>query len=437
MRAAAVVASALILAVCTGEGQPRGKPAVAEALKDVLGLVIPESGASVADLERLDVDVAGTTAVVGYPANRVTAWDLVSRKKTGEILLWPGSRLRALSPDGKTFAATDGKGELSVWDISGRRQVTSVRADFFGLGFSPTGDRLAFGGDDGITVLDTSTGELTARLTATELQPLLPDSDLGDGDPGTVGSGEKDPVNQVYFAANGTIVGSSSSYWLTWRPGTEPVVVAPDYSLRMSAMSPDRSSLLLVSRLGLFTWDVGSRKQVGAAELPGGDINSIDGVTYDATGSSLVVVRQERFPVDGAYTFTRVVEHIESYRLPDMDPAQSTTVSYFTGAYAERYSGTGATAGDLVLVTVGSENLIMQDGALITGPGLATCARDMICREGFALRRTGGRSTLMKWMYGRWRPMVEGHALTRSGLEGQGLYAPYVARLFPEANVAG
>lgn len=440
---AVIVALVLVLAGCTEKGQsgggvaerPADRPAVALGLRDVLDLVIPESEVSVADLERLDVDVAGTTAVVGYPANRVTVWDLASRDKTGEILLPPGSGLLELSPDGKSLAASDGKGVLSVWNIPERRQVTSMRAEFFGLGFSPGGDRLAFGSDDGITVLDTRTGAVTARLTASEMRPLLPDSDLGDGEPGIVGSGEKDPVNEVHFTADGTIVASSFSYWLSWRPGGEPVVVAPDYGLRTSVLSPDRSRLLLVSELGLFTWDVDARKQVGTAELPGGDINSIDGVTYDATGSSLIVLWQERFPVDPAYTFTRVVEHIDSYRLPALDPIRSDTVTYFTGAFTERRSATGGTSGDLVLVTVGSEHLIMRDGLLITGPEFAVCAGGITCREGFALQHQGGYFTLMKWMYGRWRPMVAGERLTRTDLEREGLYAPYVAGLFPEANV--
>ncbi|WBB47326.1 WD40 repeat domain-containing protein [Verrucosispora sp. WMMA2044] len=430
----------LVLAGCTEKSQPDGKsierqadrPAVAEALKEVLDLVLPEAGASVADLERVDVDVAGTTAVVGYPANRVTAWDLVSRNQIGEILLPPDSRLRALSPDGEILAAADDNGELSLWNVPGQQHITSVRADFFDVGFfdvgfSSSGDRLAVGGG-GITVLDTRTGEVTAQMTAADLHPLLPESELGGGAP--------DPVNQVYFTADDAIVASSFSYWLIWRPGTEPVVVAPDYGIRMSVLSPDRSRLLLVSDLGLFTWDIVARQQVSAAELPGGDINSIDGAIYDATGNSLIVVWQERFPVDPSYTFTRVVEHVDTFELPDMDPVRSEAVTYFTGVYVERLSGAVAASGDLVLVTVGAEHLIMQEGALTTGPGFAVCAAGMTCREGFALQRDGDRSTVMMWMYGRWRPILEGQPLTSFDLERHGLYTPYMAQLFPEANIS-
>ena len=108
----------------------------------------------------------------------VAAWhEVVLRSGDGATLLGrlvgdsPRVEALAFSPDGKQLAVAGGApsefGEVQVWDLAERKLVRSIKAStdcFFGVSWSPDGQRLAVGcADKLVRAFDAATGRETMR----------------------------------------------------------------------------------------------------------------------------------------------------------------------------------------------------------------------------------------------------------------------------------
>jgi WD40 repeat protein len=94
----------------------------------------------------------GETLALGWDWPMVRRWEVTSGR---ELLALPGKLSHvlsvAISPDGKTLAATGNFGStgLWLWDLASRRVRASFPESVAGMAFSPDGRVLATGGSDG------------------------------------------------------------------------------------------------------------------------------------------------------------------------------------------------------------------------------------------------------------------------------------------------
>jgi eukaryotic-like serine/threonine-protein kinase len=123
---------------------------------EVDALAFSSDGKRVVCVYRRDDDLSEATP------NRVTIWDLTSRKAVATFEQLPHTvEAPSLSPDGKHLAvATQYLGEARVWDTTTGKEAYSC--NYVGdrpwqAAFSPDGTRLAVCGDKGIQIWDTTT----------------------------------------------------------------------------------------------------------------------------------------------------------------------------------------------------------------------------------------------------------------------------------------
>jgi len=202
----------------------------------------------------------------------------------------------AFSPDGTLLAAAGSRGTV-VWDTTTNKIVQSVRAEHGASTaiFTPKGDQLAIGGEDGTdTLLDLRTGmqagQLAAQGSVTDLD-FSPDGKLLASASLTGITTIWDVARQrkvaelsspstvaafaVRFSPDGKLlaVGDSSGRVVFWDPRSgrrvgEPIV---GNGIDVDSVAFDPRGRTLVTSNGdgkLRLWDVASRKLIGSA-LPG------------------------------------------------------------------------------------------------------------------------------------------------------------------------
>src|SRR5262249_11360170 len=101
---------------------------------------------------------------------RVSLWRAATRTRLTLVLRGPVGTVSGLafSPDGTLLAAAGSRGTV-VWDTTTNKIVQSVRAEHGASTaiFTPKGDQLAIGGEDGTdTLLDLRTGMQAGQLAA-------------------------------------------------------------------------------------------------------------------------------------------------------------------------------------------------------------------------------------------------------------------------------
>lgn len=99
----------------------------------------------------LAVSPDGRTVATGSPEQRVTLWDVASRRKVAILEGKSGVSSLAFSPDGKLIAAGQREGFVYLWDhANGRllRKLVGHVGPVLALAFSPDGKTLATGGMD-------------------------------------------------------------------------------------------------------------------------------------------------------------------------------------------------------------------------------------------------------------------------------------------------
>jgi RNA polymerase sigma factor (sigma-70 family) len=120
----------------------------------------------------------GKTLITGHRDNAVRFWDLGTGEERRKVILdWKSPRLLALSPDGRTVAATAFRsGHIHLLDVAEGKERSRVtppdRTDAYGrkmgfteIAFTPDGKSLvAAGVDDSLLFLDPATGKEQRRL---------------------------------------------------------------------------------------------------------------------------------------------------------------------------------------------------------------------------------------------------------------------------------
>jgi WD40 repeat protein len=112
----------------------------------------------------------GQRLVTGGRDRMIKVWDV---REAGQDLILSGHGRHvfglAIRPDGRLLASATDQGEIRLWDMhSGelRRKFQVARRDNIrhGLAFSPSGERLAVAGDQGVQLLDARSGRLLGAL---------------------------------------------------------------------------------------------------------------------------------------------------------------------------------------------------------------------------------------------------------------------------------
>jgi WD40 repeat protein len=222
----------------------------------------------------------------GSSDRTVTLWDLASAKELTSLKGHTCSVTSvAFSPDGKTLASAGsyiyrkpveddmskvqpgepagGTGELKLWDVANRRELTSVSwkgdtGDFyvFSVAFSPDGQTLAAGGKGIIKLCDAANGRARTTLRASVKWPHLWTSTVAYSRDGKLLSlSSYDGSIQLWDVASGREHPLSRS----WQ------------ALGPFAFSPDGKTFAAWNSvtLGTCLWDVASGKQRASPAIAG------------------------------------------------------------------------------------------------------------------------------------------------------------------------
>jgi WD40 repeat protein len=131
-------------------------------------------GAVGSTIQSLAYSPDGRTLAAGDSFGGVTFWDLVSRKKIGELISHQAQvSSQTFSPDGRTLAAGFSDGLVEWWDVrtrQRRRRLKGHTARVVLLKFAADGNSLASGSDDGTARLWNLSTFDVSRIVATKAQ---------------------------------------------------------------------------------------------------------------------------------------------------------------------------------------------------------------------------------------------------------------------------
>lgn len=202
-----ILLAALLTGCATGEDAPCSSSAMLRPAAVAPGAVFPDSLSVSPDGDAVAAgcwqglcrwDTADGRYEVAFDGNPITLapdWSLVATGGgCGDIALVDldsGKRVRtftglpyedgvtdmswirdaAISPDGKLLAGTGTDDTLMVWTIDGEEVVDTEVEGAAAVAFSHDGARLAVTSDDGVEILDATTGESAGRLADAESIP--------------------------------------------------------------------------------------------------------------------------------------------------------------------------------------------------------------------------------------------------------------------------
>jgi WD40 repeat protein len=250
----------------------------------------PHSGKSLRDVRaspgaEVGVFSADGRTLAAYEEDGIQLWDTA----TGKLLCrleerGNGSCFLALSPDGSTLAtaplprrAFSYPESFSVWDVrTGKRLYTrSVRNSAIALSFSPDGEILAVGGNEGsLSLWDTSTGERIREAGPREPPGLMLTSGLAFSPDGTT-------LLVAYFGRSPSLWEVPSCREIRWPLGAEEGEVH-NYC---SAFSPDGVFAAAGGRTGVWVWEAATGRKVAHFE---GHTEHVLRLAFSPNGTRLV-----------------------------------------------------------------------------------------------------------------------------------------------------
>jgi WD40 repeat protein len=221
--------------------------------------------------------IAASNRRAGFSHATLVLWD-----GTAEAVLpllqgkpVPGYSL-AISPDGRTLATTNGRGDLMLWDLWQRapiRRVSGQQRTVPSMAFSPDGRLLALAGSGAAStrIVDVASGEVVTRLKKSSFVEVLAFSPAG----GVLATARLTRV-QLWDTA-------------TWESRCE--IVAGQKYVRRLAFHPDGALLATAGDAPAVTlWDAGTGRRRCKYDWQVGKVLSLafapDGMTGAVGGSN-------------------------------------------------------------------------------------------------------------------------------------------------------
>jgi WD40 repeat protein len=245
---------------------------------------------------------SGRTMAASDTKGTVWLWNLAAPRRPGQVLaVGTGSIDSALSPDGRTLAATASLGaagtEVQLWDVADPARPIRLgplrfpHATTAAVAFSPDGKTLAVGGaaDQG--------RKLVGRVWLFNVSDPAHPVHVGPVLPGPVFA-----VVSVAFSRVGGLLaesGGDSTIWL-WNVANpaHPVRYSPPLKASASsvvsvAFSPDSRLLAAASGIGVGLWNLADPRHPAAVGTLGGPTTEVTSVAFSHGGTILAAASQD------------------------------------------------------------------------------------------------------------------------------------------------
>jgi WD40 repeat protein len=244
----------------------QAESALIQASQQPLDYYLPVSGSPVYGVA---YGPDGKTLAAGDLGGHVSLRDVATGRHTATLAEGSPVDSIAFSRDGKTVAAGDAGGHVGLWDVAARRKTASLNegSTVFSVAFSPDGKTLAAGDAGGhVGLWDVANGRKTATLN------------------------EGSTVISVAFSPDGKTLaaGDFGGYVGLWdvATGRQTATLNEGSTVRGVAFSPDGKTLAAGDDDGhVSLWDAATGRQT--ATLAEG--SSVYGVAFSPDGKTLAV----------------------------------------------------------------------------------------------------------------------------------------------------